>query len=137
MNYIGTTLSGCLLSMMCKEVSFEEVIVIVTGTGASTFEKYVAVVEAYYDRDNRHSYKYNARLGDFPREEVLSLANHLYETGKIHQPRNFLPSSSAGYRIPFPNDSEIWLEIVPTNQCSRPAVVEAYEKYKMLDTLYK
>jgi hypothetical protein len=122
---------------MCEEVSFEEVIIIVTGTGAPTFDRYLDVVESYYSSDSRYDKNSNARLYNFPHDEVLSLATRLYETGKIHQPRNFLPSGGGGYRIPFPNDGEVWLEIVPTNKSTRPAVIEAYEKYKMLDTLYK
>jgi len=29
----------------------------------------------------------------------------------------------------------LWLEVVPTNSNTTPVVVEAYEKYKMLDSL--
>ena len=66
-------------------------------------------------------------------EDVLKLAEHLWYKGKIHQPRSFV--GALGYQHPFQHSDKLWWEVVPTIQNTTPAVVDAYEKYRMLDTL--
>jgi hypothetical protein len=81
-------------------------------------------------------------LGDYDLTEVKALATRLYYSGRIHQPRVF---DNAGhkdghhyqYNHPSRLGQGLWMQVVPTNDNSTPAVVEAYEKYKVLDTLTK
>jgi len=134
--YIGTSLGGCLLSLMNKEVSEDEVMVIVTRTDAPDFEKYINVVKAYHLQGNLYASKPERyELNDYNLEDLLILAERLWYNGKIHQPRSFV--GSASYRHPFVNGDKLWFEVVPTIDNTTPAVVDAYEKYKMLDTLTK
>lgn len=136
MMYIGTSLGGCLLSLMNKEVSEDEVMVIVTRTDAPDFEKYINVVKAYHLQGNLYASKPERyELNDHNLEDLLILAERLWYNGKIHQPRSFVGSTS--YRHPFVNGDKLWFEVVPTIDNTTPAVVDAYEKYKMLDTLTK
>ena len=139
MMYIGTSLGGCLLSLMANEVSEDDVMFIVTRTMCPTFEKFIDVVKQYHAEGNpyaRNPAQYG--LGDSPLDDVIALASKLYYSGRIHQPRVF--SEEIGhhaYTHPTKYAHGLWLQIVPTNYNSTPVVVEAYEKYKMLDNLTK
>jgi hypothetical protein len=132
--YIGTSLGGCLLSLMNKEVSLEDVMVIITRTDAPDFEKFIAVVKAYHAQGNPFATNPERyELNDYELDDLIDLASRLWYNGKIHQPRTFLGSTS--YRHPFLNGDKLWFQVVPTIDNTTPAVVDAYEKYKMLDVL--
>ena len=138
--YIGTSLGGCLKSLMANEVSEDEVMFIVTRTLCPDYETYIQVVKQYYKEGNPHSSnpaRYS--LGDYDLTGVVALATRLYFGGKIHQPRVF--EREGEYQIvyipPFKLGQGLWVQIVPTNNNSNPAVVEAWERYKMLDNLTK
>jgi len=134
MMYIGTSLGGCLLSLMNKEVSLEDVMVIITRTDAPDFEKFINVVKAYHAQGNPFATNPERyELHDYELDDLLLLAERLWYSGKIHQPRTFLGSTS--YRHPFLNGDKLWFQVVPTIDNNTPAVVDAYEKYKMLDIL--
>ena len=139
MMYIGTSLGGCLQSIMAGEVSEDEVMVIITRTDCPDYEKYVNVVKMYYAQGNigaRFPGRYE--FGEHELEEVLKLAERLWYRGKIHQPRTFAGGGGIlGYQHPFRMNDRLWWEVVPTNDNSNPTVVDAYEKYKMLDVLTK
>lgn len=137
MKYIGLSLGGCLLSLMAGEVSEDDVMLIITRTDCPTHETFVRVVQAYHQRGNpfaSHPDRYE--LGNYPEDDVLALATRLYNSGKIHQPRTFTTTGDP-YRHPAGYGDGLWMQVVPTNQNDNPAVVEAYEKYKMLDALTK
>lgn len=143
MRYIGTSLGGCLLSIMAGEVSEDEVMFIVTRTMCPTFESFIDVVKQYYADGNPHA-RNPARygLGDYSLDGVVELATKLYYSGRIHQPRVFSEQSlQDGHSYPYSHPARLgnglWMQVVPTNDNSTPAVVEAYEKYKMLDALTK
>ena len=134
MMYIGTSLGGCLLSMMNKEVSEDQVMVIITRTDCPDYEKFVNVVKLYHLQGNPFASRPERyELNDYELDDVLLLAERLWCNGKIHQPRSFVGSSS--YSHPFNVGDRLWFQVVPTNENSTPAVVDAYEKYKMLDVL--
>lgn len=135
MNYIGTSLGGCLRSIMAGEVSEDEVMLIITRTDAPNLEKFIGVVKAYHRAGNPFATNgHNYELGDFPLDDVVALGQRLFEGGKIHQPRTFTGYTGA-HR--FSGGDELWLEVVPTNKNTNPAVVDAYQKYKVLDNLTK
>jgi hypothetical protein len=135
MKRIGLSLGGCLTSIMRGEVSEDDVMFIVTRTDCPDFSRYIQVVEQYHAQGNpysRNSDQYE--MGDFPLEKVTDLATRLYQQGKIHQPRVFADTSGT-YRHPAEYGDGLWMEVAPSNRNTTPAVVEAYEKYKMLDRL--
>jgi hypothetical protein len=82
-------------------------------------------------------------LGDYDFTEVKNLATRLYFSGRIHQPRVFDEEGRKDghfyphYDHPAKLGHGLWMQVVPTNDNDTPAVVEAYEKYKMLDALTK
>ena len=99
MMYIGTSLGGCLLSLLAGEVSEDEVMFIVTRTDCPDYDKFIGVVK--FDSEGRKS-------------------EHYYP-----------------YNHPAKLGHGLWMQVVPTNDNTTPAVVEAWEKYKMLDNLTK
>jgi len=135
MIHIGTSLGGCLLSLMNKEVSEDEVMVIITRTDCPDYEKFINVVKAYHEQGNPFASRPERyELNDYELEDVLKLAGRLWNSGKIHQPRMFMNGDTT-YRHPFNVGDRLWFQVVPTNENTIPAVVDAYEKYRMLDVL--
>lgn len=143
MMYIGTSLGGCLLSLIAGEVSEDEVMFIVTRTFCPDYDAFIQIVEQYYAEGNpnaRNPAQYG--LGDYDLNEVKNLATRLYFSGRIHQPRVFDNAGrTAGHYYPYNHPAKLghglWMQVVPTNDNSTPAVIEAWEKYKMLDNLTK
>ena len=136
MMYIGTSLGGCLLSLISGEVSEDEVMVIITRTDAPDYDRFIGVVKAYHAQGNpfaNNPERYE--LDDYDLNDLIELADRLWNNGKIHQPRTFL--NDTRYRHPFKHGDKLWFQVVPTLDNDTPAVVDAYEKYKMLDTLTK
>lgn len=141
MKYIGTSLGGCLTSLMANEVSEDDVMFIVTRTMCPTYEDFIHVVKQYYyDGTPVSRMRSSYALGGYDLTKVTELATRLYFSGKIHQPRVFDDegrNSGHSYEYTHPAKYGLWMEVVPTNHNSTPAVIEAYEKYKMLDALTK
>ena len=141
--YIGTSLGGCLVSLMNNEVSEDEVMFIVTRTFCPDYDAFIQVVQQYHAEGNpnaRNPAQYG--LGDYNLTKVTDLATRLYFSGRIHQPRVFDDAGrTAGHYYPYNHPAKLgqglWMQVVPTNDNSTPAVVEAWEKYKMLDNLTK
>ena len=141
MMYIGTSLGGCLNSLMANEVSEDNVMFIVTRTMCPNYETFMQVVEQYYVEGTpltRSTYSY--ALSEYDLTKVKELATRLYFSGRIHQPRVFNNEGRNDghyydYNHPAKLGQGLWMQVVPTNDNSTPSVVEAWEKYKMLDTL--
>ena len=135
MMYIGTSLGRCLRSILIGEVSKDDVLLIITRTKAETFEQFIGVVKTYFEDGGNFS---SPRPADYdiavkPWHEVELLATDLYNSGKIHQPRIV---ASLGSQFIHPElRKDVWVEVSPKNRNTTPAVVQAYEHYKMLDSL--
>jgi len=143
MMYIGTSLGGCLLSLMNNEVSEDQVMFIVTRTFCPDYDAFIQIVQQYHAEGNpnaRNPAQYG--LGDYDLNEVKNIATRLYYSGRIHQPRVFDNAGrTAGHYYPYNHPAKLghglWMQVVPTNDNSTPAVIEAWEKYKILDNLTK
>ena len=135
MMYIGTSLGRCLRSILIGEVSKEEVVLIITRTKAENLAQFMFVVKTYFDDggniDSTRPADYNIAVK--PWDEVEELANYLYTSGKIHQPRNVASLGNSFIHPGLRND--VWIEVSPKSRNTTPAVVQAYEHYKMLDSL--
>lgn len=134
--YIGTSLGRCMRSILLGEVSEDDVLLIITRTMTTDLKEFIIVVKQYYNEGNYTSRNpHDYQLSVKPWEEVKELAERLYNSGKIHQPRNF---ASLGNQFIHPElSNDVWIEVSPKNRNTTPVVVEAYEKYKMLDALTK
>jgi hypothetical protein len=136
MKLIGLSLGGCLRSVMLGEVSENDIMFIVTRTNCPKFDQYINVVQHYHEHGNPYADNSGQyELCDYPLEKVTDLACRLWSSGKIHQPRTF--GASDNYVHPISYGDGLWMEVAPSNKNTNPIVVEAYEKYKMLDALTK
>jgi len=131
---IGTSLGRCLTSILHGDVDINDVACIITRTRAETWDKMVMVVKEYHEYGNNRMREYD--LGQFEWDKVIDVAHQLWHSGRIHQPRNYTDRSTGGLldRPSFPYQ-DLWLEIIPTTKSTTPAVVEAYEHYRMLRIL--
>ena len=135
MMYIGTSLGRCLRSILMDEVSEADVLLIITRTKSKDLEQFLFVVKEYYEDSNFSSTRPEEYdLAVKPWNEVEDLATRLYHGGKIHQPRNFESLGSNQFIHPDLSQ-DIWVEVSPKSRNTTPAVVQAYEHYKMLDSL--
>lgn len=135
MKLIGLSLGGCLASIMRGEVSEDDVMFIVTRTNCPDFDRYIKVVEQYHKQGNPYSRNPERyELGDYPLDKVTDLAVRLWNNGRVHQPRVYADGGGT-YRHPAEYGDGLWMEVVPGIRNTTPVVVEAYEKYKMLDSL--
>jgi hypothetical protein len=128
---------------MANEVSEDEVMFIVTRTLCPDYSTFLQVVEQYYAEGNPYQRRsILSELGEYDLTKVKELATRLYFSGRIHQPRVFddegrRAGHSYTYNHPAKLGHGLWMQVVPNNDNSTPAVIEAYEKYKMLDALTK
>jgi hypothetical protein len=116
------------------EVSEADVLLIITRTRAKDIEAFIVIVKEYYENGNyssRNPLEYD--LAVKPWNEVEELATRLYQDGKIHQPRNFAVLGGQFIHPELSND--VWVEVSPKSRNTTPAVVQAYEHYKLLDSL--
>ena len=136
MMYIGTSLGRCLRSILLDEVSEDDVLLLITRTQTKDYEAFLTIVKQYYEDGNWSSHRPEEYdLAVKPWNEVEELASRLYKSGKIHQPRNF---ALLGSQFIHPDLSDdVWVEVSPKNRNTTPAVVQAYEQYKLLDSLTK
>jgi len=133
MMYIGTSLGGCLRSIMAGEVSKDDVLFIVTRTDCPTYEKFVDVVKKYHEQGNPYaSNPDNYSLDLYDLDEVLGLGNYLWYEGKIHQPRTY--GTGSDY-VHGELRGQLWIEIIPPNMMHNPAVKKLWDQTKMLVSL--
>jgi hypothetical protein len=135
MMLIGTSLGQCLRDILSGEVSESDVVMIITRTMAPDAGKFVGVLEQYYDGISGGSYDLSID-GTKTLEEVKDLGLRLFNGGKIHQPRCFTDFGN-GFVHPGLRSAGKWIELAPKSWNTTPIVVEAYEKYKLLDALTK
>lgn len=136
MMLIGTSFGGCLKSILKGEVSEDDILVIISRTQVNSLENALRIAEKYYNEGNSYatvSGNYDFTGTDL--EELKTLVARLYLGGKIHQPRLF--EHGSGFIHPNMSRAALWMEVSPIGLNQNPAVVEAYEKYKMLDNLTK
>jgi hypothetical protein len=130
---IGTSLGQCLKDILTGEVSEDDVVMIITRTMAPDAERFIRVLEEYYNGIGGSSYDLSVD-GTKSIEEVKELGLRLFNSGKIHQPRCF-SDFRGGYVHPDMVGAGKWIELAPANWNTTPAVVEAYKNYRVLDAL--
>jgi hypothetical protein len=138
MMLIGTSLGGCLKSILAGEVSEDDVLIIITRTDCKDLEGLLTIAERYYREGNSYARRpsnYSFDSENTTLEDVKALAARLYLQGKIHQPRNY--GHDTGFIHGSMSRMSLWMEVSPIGLNDNPAVIEAYEKYKVLDNLTK
>ena len=130
---IGTSLGQCIKDILDGTVNEKDVVMIITRTMAPAAERFIPVLEEYYNGIGGYSYDLSVG-GTKTFDEVRELGLRLFDGGKIHQPRCFKDFRS-GYVHPDMAHAGKWIELAPKNWNTTPAVVEAYKQYKVLDAL--
>lgn len=117
---IGLSLSRCVRDIVEGHVDIEDVLVLVTRTDFdptvepqwnSIWDGYTVLRPEWYGLDH---------------DEVKSVIQHLWEEGKIHQPRKF---GAYPRRLPY-----YWVEtVLPQTELDRhPAVAEAWNNFQTM-----
>lgn len=138
MMLIGTSFGGCLKSILAGEVSEDDVLLIITRTDCRNLESVLRVAENYYLEGNPYATiakNYSFEESDADLEKVKELAAKLYLAGKLHQPRMY--EHGSGFIHPEMSRAALWMEVNPIGLNDNPAVIEAYEKYRVLNALTK
>jgi len=134
MMLVGTSLGGCLKSLVLNEVSVNDVLVIITRTACPDLDQLIGVVKSYYEYGNTGArQRSNYDLSDCDIDSVIEIASDLYRHGKIHQPRLF--NGFGGFVHIELSRNEIWIPLAPSPKTDEQMVVDAYEKYVLLRNL--
>lgn len=131
--FIGTSLGKCLKDLLDGTVKEDDVLVIVTNTMCPTLDRLMEVVdEYYYSRPRRSDYDLTAHT----LEDAQSLAQRLFESGKLHQPRCL---QALGQRANAHNLKDTWYDIVPSavagDLADNAVIQEAFDRYRALAVL--
>lgn len=134
--FIGTSLGKCLKDLLVGTVKEHEVLVIVTNTMCPTLDRLMDVVDQYYyDYGHRPDYDLSAHS----LEDAKSLAQRLFESGKLHQPRCHETGDLS--RGNAHNLKDTWYDIIPSavagDLADNHLVTEAFERYRALTILLK
>ena len=115
---IGFSFGQCIRDIVQGKVKTEDVIVIVAGTRIETLEQLEVIVRDYM-------YRADYLLG-LDEKECYSVASHLWDTGKIHQPR-----IHGTHRRSVPADC-VWADVLPSPATSNASLQEAWDHYRLL-----
>ena len=130
---IGTSLGKCVKSILAGEVKEEDVLFIVTNTNCPTLETLMFVIEQYYyDYKGARSVRERAYdMSDYTLAEACAVAQRLFESGKLHQPRVI----AKGLYGNAHHLQDAWYDIVPSPVTDNESVQEAWNHYTMIKNL--
>lgn len=128
---IGTSLGKCVRSILAGEVKEKDVLFIVSNTMCPDLVRLADVIDDYY-----HSYAGSRSrpeydMSAYSLEAAQSVAQRLFEDGKLHQPR------VTGTQV-FGNAHSLkdtWYDIVPSPTSDNESVQEAWNHYTMIKQL--
>jgi hypothetical protein len=124
---IGTSLGKCIKSILDEDVSYDEVLFIVSNTMCPTVDRLMDVVSEYYYAPPYSTYDFS----DHNIEDAKALATKLFNDGKLHQPR----SVGADKWIRNHRLVDTWYDIAPSPTTDNESVREAWNHYKMIANL--
>jgi hypothetical protein len=132
--FVGTSLGKCLKDLLDGTVKEHEVLVIVTNTMCPTLDRLMDVVDQYYYDGNSRGHAYD--LSAHTLEDAQSLAQRLFESGKLHQPRCL---QAIGQRANAHNLRDTWYDIIPSavagDLADNANIQEAFDRYRALAVL--
>jgi hypothetical protein len=130
---IGTSLGKCVKSILAGEVKEEDVLFIVTNTNCPTIETLMGVIEDYYYtyQSARNARERDYDMSDYTLAEACAIAQRLFESGKLHQPR----AVGSGMYGNAHKLQDTWYDIVPSPTSDNESVREAWNHYTMIKKL--
>jgi len=124
---IGLSYSRCVRDIVDGAIDIDDVLVIISRTDFDprNDDQWNSIWVGYHDRYGLS----NPEWANYPPEDedrFRSVSIELWETGKLHQPRQFGAHPS---RRP-----EIWLEaVLPSSElATNPAAKQAWDKFQMI-----
>lgn len=134
MMLVGTSLGGCLRSLALREVHKDNVLVIITRTAARDINELLDIVKQYHrDGNSLVTKSSNYDMTGIDLELLTSITEELYHHGKIHQPQ--LYNGYAGFVHVEMSRNQIWIPLAPSPKTDDRRIVDAYEKYQVLNNL--
>lgn len=122
MKLIGTLLYSCIHDIMSGEVDEKDVVVVISQTYCLEMQDFIQVIENFF-----------SLTANFDHEKVQlskDIGTRLWQNGKIHQPRIFNQTYYA-----LNKSLPSWLIVHPKNYTDNKAVIDAWEKFIVLETL--
>ena len=130
---IGTSLGKCVKDILDGKVKEDEVLVIVSNTMCPDLPRLMRVVDEYYYSRSRSDYDLTAHT----LEDAQALAQRLFESGKLHQPRCL--QTGGDYRGNAHNLKDTWYDIIPSavagDLADNANIQEAFDRYRALAIL--
>jgi len=124
---IGLSFSRCVRDIVDGSVNIDDVLVIVARTDFDprNAEQWAGIWDGYHKFSLMSNPEW-ASYADEDEDKFRSVSIELWESGKLHQPRQF---GAHPRRLPY-----YWLETFApeTEVASNPSVKLAWEKYKLL-----
>jgi hypothetical protein len=127
---IGLSYSRCVRDIVDGVVDMNDVLVLITRTDFDPRDdkQWTSIWEGYHSRSGWSMPEW----ANYPEEDELKFRNisiDLYDSGKIHQPRQF---GAHPTRLPY-----IWLEtVLPSEELDKnPMLKGAWEKFQVLSGL--
>ena len=115
---VGFSYGRCIRDIVKGDVDINDVVVIVSGTMTDR-SRLDTLVDEYLYRDD---YLYG-----LDRERCLEVAVQLWESGKIHQPRDF-----GQYRGKIMEEC-VWADLFPSGDTEQdPMVKAAWQEYRVM-----
>ena len=84
-NYVGTSLSKCVISILDGEIDYKNVIGMITNTRLKDWETVLTCMESYLNGDN-WGYGYWMEYGE-RRDEIIELVWDMWHYKPFYQPR--------------------------------------------------
>ena len=128
---IGTSLGKCVKSILAGEVKEEDVLFVVSNTMAPTIERLQDVMEEYYYGYAGSWRKPEYDMSEYLIEDVRAVAQRLFESGKLHQPRCLIKHYSGNAH----SLQDTWYDIMPSPVTDNESVREAWNHYTMIKNL--
>ena len=130
--FIGTSLGKGVKDILDGKVQEDEVFVIVTNTMCPDLPRLMDVIETYYyERTYIPEYDMSAHT----LEDAKAVAQRLFESGKLHQPRVVMNASWGNAH----GLKDTWYDIIPSaglgNLTDNDNVRDAFDRYRALSIL--
>lgn len=123
---VGLSLSRCVRDIFEEKVAYQDVLVIISRTDfdPTNDDHWRSVWEGYVHGGVSNPVWHGL---DDSETEIRNICIDLYESGKLHQPRQY--GSPNRFRADY-----VWLDTVVTDDDleDKPAVKKAWEQYKIL-----
>jgi hypothetical protein len=123
---IGMSFSRCIRDIVQGTVDINDVLIVISGTDLDPRDdrQWHNVWQGYRERNGWSPPEWTV-FEDSDEDQVRSVAIELYETGRLHQPRQY------GHRT---KSRHTWLDtiVLPVEMQHNPAVLHAWQQFQIV-----